>query len=182
MGDRTYVDMAKNVNYNMNVWNTITTNKTEEVPMGQWKQRKYKTMDEYLEKDYGKTKLKRGRWRIILPHDSEEHLCWHQCNKEDWDMEVVEFFAWSDIADRPVKHKWRCGECWANAPESVITVLTLLEPESTTTLVREVLEDAERRRKMKEDPDYVDHHLDNVLENESWIWGTTWDIGDIIGD
>jgi hypothetical protein len=191
MGKTTIVDMAKNLNYNTSDgWHIITTNKTQEEPV--WKQSKYKTIDEYLEAEYGKTKLKRGRWRILLADGSDKgHELWHQCSKEDWDLDIVQFIAWSELSNRPVKPRWRCEGCWSIPPESIVTVFTLMEPDGASYEIRDALEDAERRRKLKEDPDYVDNSLDDELEAYAG-WGgpnnmlltdrPMWDIGDILGD
>ncbi len=129
-----------------------------------WKMNKYDTMDDYLDNEYGKTKLKRGRWRILFPAvdlaGNAPHELWHQCSKDSWEMEIAQYFCYSEFADRPVIPGWRCEMCYAKAPDTIVGVWALLEPDFTSTEVQDALAAEEERKK------YADGRRDNRYDDE----------------
>ena len=125
----------------------------------------YKNIDEYLDAEYGKTKFKKGRWRILAPDaiKSDTHELWHQCDKASWDMEMVGYCVYSEYAERPVIPKWRCEICFKSPPDSIVAVWALLEPDATSTEIQEVLKIEEDRKKLEADPMRFDELYGEML-------------------
>jgi hypothetical protein len=108
----------------------------------------WKDQAEYIEKEYGDEKLKRGRWRVIQysVHHSDvgEHGLWHQCEKTEWEMYLCEYRA--DVGSdssfngtRKIKPNWHCENCFAVPPASIVAVWCLLEPDVTSAEVSTAL-------------------------------------------
>jgi hypothetical protein len=94
------------------------------------------------------------------------HELWHQCEKDSWEMEVAAYFAFSEFGNRPIIPKWRCEICFAQPPDSIVAVWALLEPDTTSEEVQEVLAAEESRKRYelhKDDPDWVDTIYDSDL-------------------
>jgi hypothetical protein len=121
-----------------------------------------KDMEEYITNTYGDIKLKRGRWYVLGPGGHiENHELWHRCQKDSWELEMCNYFVYSDFAERPVKPGWRCEVCFAAPPNTIVAVWALLEPERTSEEVQDALEEEERRKKWE--AGVVDRSLDDEL-------------------
>jgi len=95
------------------------------------------TIEDYLNEEYGKVKIKKGRWFILQTHGEDGlHELWHQCEKKDWDLDYVEYKAFSDWTHKPVIPNWVCSGCGAHPPDSIVTIWCLLEPEHTSEVVQ----------------------------------------------
>jgi hypothetical protein len=99
----------------------------------------YDTQKEYIDTEYGEQKLKRGRWYILMSETDNAHSLWHQCEKDRWEMEEAEYSDYSEYADRPIQPKWRCAQCASAPPDSIVAVWCLMEPDMTSELVQEVI-------------------------------------------
>lgn len=123
------------------IMNTATTNYTARPKDFNSVEEKYgyDTKEEYIEDDYGTIKFKRGRWYILKSDLSEEHLLWHQCEKDDWDLEEVAYTDYSEYADKPIIAKWRCAQCASAPPDSIVAVWCLMEPDFTSEQVQECI-------------------------------------------
>jgi hypothetical protein len=118
----------------------------------------WKSQAEYIKKEYGAEKLKRGRWRVLEYEIESGHGLWHQCEKTEWEMYLCEYRAdiGSDISingTRKIKPNWHCENCFAVPPASIVGVWCLLEPDRTSEEVSSALElraDLEKATRVRE--------------------------------
>ena len=97
-----------------------------------------------LAKEPPEFKFSKGRWYIFKDEDWSHNL-YHLCNKESQDLNGVEYFVPEQInKSRRSSPRWMCLNCVKKAPDSIVTVFCLLEPDRSSSMVQEALREADR--------------------------------------
>ena len=90
-----------------------------------------------LAKEPPEFKFSRGRWYIFKDEDMTHNL-YHLCDKAVQELHGVEYVVPEYInKTRRRSPGWMCLNCDKKAPDSIVAVYCLLEPDKSSSMVQE---------------------------------------------
>ncbi len=78
-------------------------------------------------------------------------------------MSEVDYSNWSDLADREMIPGWRCRDCGASPPETIVGLWCLMEPDWTSEMVQHVINNPDR-----EEEDDILREWGMIAANGGW--------------